>query len=62
MFSFILRKGSAKDKRFAGFYHSDQDDEREMHSIAFTPKMDEDRAQDWNREAESALIAKMWQI
>ena len=62
MFSFILRKGAAKDKRFAGFYHSDQDDEEEMNAIEFTPKMDEDRAKDWKRKAESALIANMWQI
>ena len=53
MFSFILRKGTAKDKRFPSIYRSDQDDDQdddkeEMSTIEFTQKMDEDRAQDWN--------------
>ena len=54
MFSFLLRKGAAKDKRFPGIYHSDQDDDQET-STEFTSKMDEDRAQVWN-------IAKLWHI
>ena len=62
MFSFILRKGPAKNKRFPRRDEFEQNADEEMDSLQMDDVMGGNSPNNWNREAEAAFIRKLWNI
>ena len=56
MFSFILRKGKEKNKRFLPTDHQEENTDGEMEASETS------YSGDWEREAESAFIRRLWHI
>ena len=60
MFSFILRKGAAKDKRFPGRYEDDDsNDVEKLDTIDTPPKKKKYNTYAWSIDAETALIKRL---
>ena len=62
MFSFILRKGAAKNKRFSRRDQFVENADEQMESLEMDDEMGANSPNNWNREAESAFMRKLWHI
>ena len=62
MFSFILRKGAAKNKRFPRRDEFGENADEEMDGLEMDDVMSANSPNNWNKEAEAAFIRKLWRI